>query len=164
MFSDADRALLALELTNDPEGLGYAAAIAAGDWARVGAILATGSPGSTRPREVMAKGDFLLAITPALVRLAGQTDAVQRKWDRLLAAIHASESFRVSDPRLQSLLGLAIVDALLTAPEVLAITHAPCPRIEAVLGRAVSGLWDAADLNPGEPGGTTPPADAGPIV
>jgi len=145
MFSDADKALLALELTNDPEGLGYAAAIAAGDWDRVGAILATGSPGSTRPREVMAKGDFLLAITPALIRLAGQSDAIQRKWDRILAAIHAADAFRVSDPRIVALLNLAIADGLLTVGEVVGITREPCTRIESLLGREVFPA--AADIS-----------------
>lgn len=145
MFSDLERATLADELANDPEALGYATAIAAGDWDRVASLLATGSPGSTRPRGAMPKGDFLLAITPATIRLAGQSDAIQRKWDRILAAIHAADAFRVSDPRIVALLNLAIADGLLTVGEVVGITREPCTRIESLLGREVFPA--AADIS-----------------
>lgn len=134
-LSPAEVTLLQAELTNDPEGMGYAAAIAAGDWIAVQSKLLTGSPGSTKMRTYVTRGYFLLAIAASAFRISSLPEGFQRAWDRVLGMIQANDSIDVSNPGVQSLLDMGVAQGVITAEEKAALTREPCTRIEAILGR-----------------------------
>lgn len=134
-MTELERTLLQAELQNDPEGMGYAAAIAAGDWAAVQGKLLTGSAGSTKPRMLVTRGFFLLTIAASAFRISSLPDAGQRAWDRVLSMIQANESIDVSSPGVLGLLAMGVAQGVITEAEKLALTTEPCTRIEAIWGR-----------------------------
>jgi hypothetical protein len=135
-MTEFERTLLQAELQNDPEGMGYAAAIAAQDWGRVASLLMTGSPGSTRPRHSIGKEAFLLTITGCGFRIAALPETARWGWMLTLQMILASSSVTASSTQVQTLFALGISQGVVTQQEVDALTLEPCTRSEVVLGRA----------------------------
>jgi len=132
---------LAAELQADPLGLGYGPLVTSGHDAGLAALLnARSGPGAGVVVEpVLAKGDFVLAILPGVMRIDGLADAATKsKWQRLWEAIQASESFRVADPRIAFLLDTAVADGVLTAPERAAVGRRAGSRAEALWGAGAS--------------------------
>lgn len=121
------------ELENDPEDLGYAPLVSSGAHLDLANLLNEPGAGPVSV-EVMSKNDFLLAITPVLLRLPGKTAAVQAKWDRILALARAAESFHVNDPRVVNLLDLAVSDGILEQGEVNAMKTKTGSRAEVLFG------------------------------
>lgn len=113
----------------------YSEWLAARDWARIGLEL-DGLPRGGRPRQSITREAFLLRCAPAAFRIAELTDNQQRKWDRVLGMIQASPSVDLTDPAVLGMLSQGIADGILTAPEVLAITHEPCTRLMELTGNS----------------------------
>jgi hypothetical protein len=140
---------LASELTADPDGLGYAAPLAAGNLVAVKSLFdATTGPGAaaiatpTVPRDA-----FLLALTPAYMALAAKDAATQGKWDRILAVLRAADAVTVNP----SLLGLAVSDGILTQPQADAAWHRTGSRAEALWGAGASPSIRDLEIATGAP-------------
>jgi hypothetical protein len=128
-----DYAALKSELENDPEDLGYAPLLASGSDTLLAELLNEPEFADVEVKR-LEKNEFLLAITPALLRVASKTEAIQTKWDRIFNHAQAALSFDVADERIQTLLALAVGDGLLTQEEVDAISTKQGSRAEALFG------------------------------
>lgn len=128
---------LAAEIANDPEDVGYAQHASSGADTLVAALLnaRTGAGAGDVTEPVLAKGDFVLAITPALARIDALENASLRTvWGRYWEAIQCAETFRVADPRLAGLLDLAVTHGVLTAEERAAVGVRTGSRAEVLWG------------------------------
>lgn len=117
-----------------------AALVDASDWS--GLVVFLNSAGGFRPRDVMTSAEFQLAAVPALIRLAGMADDVQRKWDRILSAIRSVGAIHVQDASVRALLSLAVADGLLTEPERDGVLYVPCAYGSSLIGRDVNFTRD----------------------
>ena len=111
----------------------------------VAAILndAKGDQAGEVDADVLTKGEFLLKIVPATLRLPTLSEAIQKKWDRILALAEAATEFHVNDANIQGLLALAVADGLLTADEAEAVKKKAGSRGE-TLGFGRVEYWDVA--------------------
>lgn len=147
MSLTAEQLLIRNELLNDPENMGYSAAIAAEDFEKINSLLNTGSVNSKMPRKIsMTKGEFLLAILPAIGKISLLSEAKQKMWDRFLSVINANEEFDVSNAGTQGLLGQGVVDGILTQEEVDAIFYDKCTRLQAIGATPYSYSWYSEQL------------------
>lgn len=133
-----DQELIA-ELTDDPSSLGYAARLAIRDDGGIEALIndAAGPGAGTVANAYVTKGLMLLGLRNAALRLSDASDAVQRKWDRVLDGIHAVDGVLVDDATL-AMFAAAVSDGITTADEVAAITHRPGSRAEVLWGAGTS--------------------------
>lgn len=119
------------ELLNDPENMGYAAAIAAADWNKVNDLLNTGTANTKiLRRDSVSKGEFLLAILPAIAKIGLLEEPKQRMWDRFLSVINANNEFDLTNNGILALFQQGILDGILTQEEVNAIRYRNCDRLE----------------------------------
>jgi hypothetical protein len=128
---------LKAELDNDPQHLGYAALLAAGDHVGVAALLNNPAGAGSAPLAVrrMAKNAFLLAVAPGAILASQKTLPIQARWSMVLQLVAATGGFvQLDAPQVQSLLTIAVADGVLSQNQVDAITRRPGSRAEVVLG------------------------------
>lgn len=136
------RLQLAVELADNPTNRSYARSNYPDDAARTAGVLAE----LNRPDEAVripitpapvTRGVFLrTVVAPASIPLASASDAVQRKWDRIIGLITVEEMIDVASPQIQGLLQLARADGLLTVAQIAAVTP-PTSRA----GSRAEQLW-----------------------
>jgi hypothetical protein len=135
-----DLSALKAELDTDPLALGYAALVTAGDDPAICEILnaATGEGVGAVAMTDRTKGEFLLAVAPAVLGLASLSDTLQRKWDRMLGLLTATDTVEVGHPGVSALLDVAVIDGVLTADQKAAILTRPGSRAEVLFGPGVT--------------------------
>lgn len=131
-----DYAALREELENDPEGMGYAQLIEAGAHLALAQLMnSTTSPGAdTINLGLITKNTFLLGVSPVALTLPQATDAVQKKWDRIIALASAAELVDVSNPNVMGILQLATMEGFITQEQVDAFTKRTGSRAEVIFG------------------------------
>ncbi len=134
-----DYAALRTEITTDPQHMGFASLVTAGNDSGIASALnlATGPGAGTLTAPSMLRDDFSLAILPLTLVLAGKDAATQAKWDRILAFVRSSNAVSVTSPTVQQLFGLAQQDGLMTQQQAAAIGQRACSRAETLFGAGV---------------------------
>jgi len=134
-----DYELLRSEIDNDPLSLGYASLVARGSDQDIANILndKEGAGKGNVNLEVVDLADFLVGITPALIRLSEKEINIQTKWDRLLGVIKALPVVRMNNT-LKSMLNAAVSDGIMTQPELNAIGVVSGSRAEVLFGKDVN--------------------------
>lgn len=142
-----DHAALRAEITSDPLSLGYAPLVENGDDEAVVELLndPAGKGAGSVAMSYRTKGEFLLAIAPAVMGLSALSDDLQRKWDRMLGLLTATDVVQVGHPGVAGLLDLAIADGVITSEQKVAILTRTGSRAEVLFG----------------PGSTVTPFDVG---
>jgi hypothetical protein len=79
------------------------------------------------------KDTFLLAIAPAYLSLPTLSDALQKKWDRILGVIGSAERITFTST-VSYLLSQAVTDGVLTQDQVSAVNQRPGTRAEVLFG------------------------------
>lgn len=135
-----DYSVLKNELVNDPKGLGYAPFVAKGFDAGIPPLINALTGPGIGPVKVttLTRDQFMLAVSPCLLSLPGLTDAVQRKWDRVVSFITASSTLDCDLDQIKLLLSDAVTDKVLTQPEVDAVGVRDGSRAEVLFGVGVN--------------------------
>ncbi len=125
-----DRAKLKTELTDDPQGLGYAAVFASNDDLALLPLLNTRNA-STCPRESLPREELVKALLPVYLALDGAADKIKAKWDRILPSL---TSLNTTDPQsadMQAIFAALVTDGLWSeVPD--SLVNRPCSRSEVV--------------------------------
>jgi hypothetical protein len=131
-----DYAVLKTELQTDPRGMDYATPRAAGNDTTLADLLnsPTGAGSGTVTVPSLARNDFLLALAPAYLVLPSLSQALQAKWDRILAVIRAADRIDLANPSVQALLAQAVTDGVLTQAQVNALGQRVGSRAEVLFG------------------------------
>lgn len=127
--------LIRNELLDDPANLGYGIHIETQDWDTIVGLLVTNT--TTKPRQFISKGSFLLGIAQSAFRIAQLSANDQTAWDRVLRMIQSTDSIDLTNPNVSALLSVGVLQGVVTQAEVDSLTTEPCSRIEKVLGSFV---------------------------
>jgi hypothetical protein len=93
----------------------------------------TGPGAATVALTEVGKSDFLKAIRPALLALAGKDATVQAKWDRIIQAASFADMVTIDAVTL-GVLALAVADGILTQAQSDAVWHRTGSRAEVLFG------------------------------
>lgn len=148
-LTEEQKTALVAELTEDPEGRGYAAPLAAQDWEQVRLLLlghySVLVEETTTPRASMPQAEFQV-LASRIAAAAGQASAPQKAvWDAVKDAISIACMFvsvSLQDPQTQLMVTALNQAGLLTPEQLLQLTKEPqesseetrAPRAGVVLG------------------------------
>lgn len=129
-----DPAQLAAEIRTDPQALGYAAPLAAGQDGVIADLLNAVNPAYVVSLSIIDKGDFLIGMLPAASALAGQDAATQANWDRMISIACANNTIDVGNAAVQAVLTAAVQQNLLSQAQADAVTKRAGSRAEVLFG------------------------------
>lgn len=123
--------ILKMELTSDPTNLGYTA------FADIGNDQSQADLLNLIGLEILAvttlnRDEFLTAILPATLAIAGLSTVLQSKWDRILNVACAAQTINLAT--VAPVLGIAVTDGVLTVDQANAIGKRPASRAEILFG------------------------------
>jgi hypothetical protein len=144
-----DLSVLRTDLVSGPLASACAADLAAAQDQAVADLFnaTTGAGAGTLRVASLSRNDFLLAISPVYLVLPSLSDAIQRKWDRILLILTGSDRVDLTDGRVAALLASAVTDGVLTQAQSDGIGVRACSRGETLYGAgAVVTAQNIADV------------------
>lgn len=130
---------LRAELKNDPLGMGYTTLLSLLDDSTPAGMLnaLTGKGVGVVKDQVVNTGRFQLQVASAFFRLPTIDPSLRYGWEQLLAMTRSWPEVPLEDPAVKGLLAKAVVDGILTRPEVDAVGKRKGSRAEVLFGPGV---------------------------